>query len=289
MGGHHHHIELNVLSILFETVKIIGIVFTFMVIVELVELKFSNFLKRNITKNRHMQYLVASLFGIIPGCAGTFAMSSFYMSGIIGFGGIVAVMVSTFGDEAFVLMASSPKIFFILAGITFLLGIISGYIADFIKKLLNFEFNKRCCIHHHFEDEKKSIPFLHFLKEHVWVHIIKKHLPKIFLWLFFSLLVIAFLNEHIHLKETVIDNRWYLLVLAGLVGILPISGPNLFFMMLYLSGKAPFSILLVSSIVQDGHGLLPVIGYSIQDAFKIKIFNVIFGLAIGSIVMLLGF
>lgn len=290
----HNHGELEAVSILIETLETTGLVFLFMIIVEFVELKYSSFLKKYLTQNKHLQYIVSSFFGIIPGCSGTFAMDSMYMSGIIGFGGIIAVMVSTFGDEAFVLLAQSPKTAFILMGCTFTFGIIAGYLADYSQKIFKFKFNEKCCITHHHDDgdednHNHKFSFKHFFKEHIWTHIFKKHIPGIFFWLLFSILIIAFLNEHIHLDEVIKDNKWYLLILAALVGILPISGPNLLFMTMYLEGIAPFSVLLTSSIVQDGHGLLPILGYSLEDAFKIKVFNVVFGLVVGVIVMLLGF
>jgi len=284
----HDHGKLEIVSIIIETAKVTGLVFLFMIIVEFIELKYSNFLKKYLTQNKHLQYIISSFFGIIPGCSGTFAMDSMYMSGIIGFGGIIAVMVSTFGDEAFVLLAQSPKTALILMGFTFFLGIIAGYLADYSQKIFKFKFNEKCCITHH-EGHEHHFSLKHFFKEHIWTHIFKKHIPSIFFWLLFSILIIAFLNEHIHLDEVIKDNKWYLLILAALVGILPVSGPNLLFMTMYLEGIAPFSVLLTSSIVQDGHGLLPILGYSLEDAFKIKAFNVVFGLAVGIIVMLLGF
>ena len=48
-------------------------------------------------------------------------------------------------------------------------------------------------------------------------------------------------------------------------------------------------MVLVNSIVQDGHGLLPIIGFSIKDALKLKIFNLVFGLVVGLVVFSLGF
>ena len=48
---------------------------------------------------------------------------------------------------------------------------------------------------------------------------------------------------------------WVLLT-GALVGIIPESGPHLIFVMLYAQGLVPFSVLLTSSFVHDGHGML---------------------------------
>jgi len=47
--------------------------------------------------------------------------------------------------------------------------------------------------------------------------------------------------------------------------------------------------LFTSSIVQDGHGMLPMLSYSLKDSLKIKIFNLTFGIILGSIVYAIGF
>jgi hypothetical protein len=53
--------------------------------------------------------------------------------------------------------------------------------------------------------------------------------------------------------------------------------------MIYDQGLIPFSVLFTSSFVQDGHGMLPLLSYSIKDSAVIKVFNFVFGLAAGSI------
>ena len=85
------------------------------------------------------------------------------------------------------------------------------------------------------------------------------------------------------------SNLVYILLIAALVGILPISGPNIFLLVLFSKGLIPFSVLLANSIIQDGHGLLPIMGFSMDDALKIKLFNFIFGLIIGGALLFFGF
>jgi len=81
---------------------------------------------------------------------------------------------------------------------------------------------------------------------------------------------------------------WVLLI-GALMGIIPESGPHLIFVMMYAQGLIPFSVLLTTSFVQDGHGMLPLLSYSLKDSVLIKIFNLIFGLSVGSFFYVLGF
>ncbi|MBW2593384.1 MAG: selenocysteine protein, partial [Deltaproteobacteria bacterium] len=74
-----------------------------------------------------------------------------------------------------------------------------------------------------------------------------------------------------------------------LLGIVPESGPHLIFVMLYAQGIVPFSVLFTTSFVQDGHGMLPLLSYSIKDSLLIKSFNLLFGLATGGLLYAAGF
>jgi len=47
--------------------------------------------------------------------------------------------------------------------------------------------------------------------------------------------------------------------------------------------------LFTSSFVQDGHGMLLLLSYSLKDSVLIKIFNLVFGIAVGGIFFALGF
>ena len=60
------------------------------------------------------------------------------------------------------------------------------------------------------------------------------------------------------------------------------------FVMMYARGLVPFSVLFTASFVQDGHGMLPLLSYSLKDSVLIKLFNLIFGLAVGGILFGLG-
>jgi hypothetical protein len=80
----------------------------------------------------------------------------------------------------------------------------------------------------------------------------------------------------------------WVLMIAGLIGIIPESGPHFIFVMMYAQGLVPFSVLFTASFVQDGHGMLPMLSYSLKDALWIKLFNLIFGLGIGVILYTVG-
>jgi hypothetical protein len=121
----------------------------------------------------------------------------------------------------------------------------------------------------------------HFLEEHLWKHIIKKHFVRILLWTFGALLGIEFLAHYVDITPWLQKNHLTVLLIAVLVGIIPESGPHLVFVTLFFNKSIPFSILLASSIVQDGHGALPLLAESKRSFFLMKGINFIIGYLFG--------
>lgn len=128
----------------------------------------------------------------------------------------------------------------------------------------------------------------HFLMHHIRDHIIKKHFVRIIAWTFGTLLVLHFVNHYLDLEQIIGDNIYIVLIVAVLVGIIPESGPHLFFLLLFASGTLPLSILLANSIVQDGHGSLPLLAESRKGFIIIKAINIAVGLIVGFVGILIG-
>ena len=124
----------------------------------------------------------------------------------------------------------------------------------------------------------------HYLREHILSHIVREHLWRVFLWTLFALLFVHIGLQYWNLEAFVKTHMVWVFLISALVGLIPESGPHLVFVTMFASGIVPFSVLLTSSLVQDGHGMLPLLSYSVKDSIQIKLFNLAFGLAIGGIV-----
>ncbi len=129
----------------------------------------------------------------------------------------------------------------------------------------------------------------HFLKKHIWGHIVKIHLPRIFLWVLGVLLFMHLLFMYIDIEPWLNSNMIIVLLIAVLIGIIPESGPHLIIVTLFFSGMVPFSILIANSISQDGHGMLPMLAESKKGFIAVKIVNIIFAFIVGFIGLLTGF
>ena len=128
----------------------------------------------------------------------------------------------------------------------------------------------------------------HFIKEHLWHHVIKRHLLSIFLWTLGGLAVCQIGVQYLNIEEWVSSNMIFVILLAVAVGIIPESGPHLVFVALYLNGIVPFSVLLANSISQDGHTALPLLASSRKTFLKAKAVNIIIGAVVGILLYLSG-
>jgi hypothetical protein len=204
---------------------------------------------------------------------------------MISFGALTGLMFATAGDEQFIMLAMFPDTALLMFGILFLLGIIVGYLTDYFVKRFNIKTCTDCEFNQYHPGEEG---YKHYFKDHIWAHIIKGHILKIFLWTFGALLVVEYGMSFVDLKSITSEYMLLVLVLGALIGIIPESGPHLIFVMLFAKGLIPFSVLFTSSIVQDGHGMLPMLSYSVKDSLRIKMFNLAFGLFFGIILFVLG-
>ena len=129
----------------------------------------------------------------------------------------------------------------------------------------------------------------HFLIKHLWDHIVRIHIPKIFIWTFGTLLTIQILLNNIDIESWTTNNMLIMLFIAVLIGIIPESGPHLVFVTLFAEGMIPFSVLLASSISQDGHGSLPLIAESKRGFLAVKSVNMAMALLVGIMGYAIGF
>ena len=215
------------------------------------------------------------------------------------------MLTASRGERPFENTAGSKERIAILVGIAcFIAAVIMGILA------CGHEHTADCChvhghVHsHHHSDatlnilNEKSINIMfaiisiitlfftavaneHFIKEHIWKHVIKRHMVSIFLWTFGTLLICNIGMQYLDVAHWINNNMAFVILLAVLVGIIPESGPHLVFVTLFAQGVLPFYVLLVNSIVQDGHSALPLLAESKMSFAKAKLINIAVGLLIG--------
>jgi len=351
-----------------QTIMITAFVLAMMLIIEFINVQSKGKWASKFKQKGWLQILSSALLGLIPGCLGTYTAVSLYAHKVIGFAGLVTVMIATSGDEAFFMISVIPQNALLIFAATFVIAIIAGSLiyafmgnktlmklpenhlrvhedvescicfsypqikqnlrdisfqrviliaglVIFIIGLLIGEFGHShdfdSLLHHHEHHHEHegsqwnwiSITFLivsmislfiiisvndHFVEEHLWKHIIRKHFLKIFLWTFAAMIVIHFLTEYIDVREWTRHNYYIMLLIASLMGIIPQSGPHFIFVLMFAEGTIPFSILLANSVVQDGHGALPLLAESGKSFVVVKLINILIGLTFGILLHMFG-
>lgn len=386
------------IDILRNSILITGLVVVMMMMIESLNIESKGLVFKGLRKTKFGQVIIAALLGSIPGCMGGFATVSLYTHRMFSFGALVAMMIASSGDEAFVMLAMIPEQALILFAVLFILAVIAGVLTDKVhdkvharhcsmqdhdqcgaetdchdgytvhehedsckhsspdnrpeqmrihygwKRITMFvglaifiaalasgklghdhgahsghvhtetcdgHHNHSCECQHEHESAGFTIDLLsedwmnvlfaglsvivlfvlifasdHFVEEHLWNHIVKKHLPTIFAWTFSVLLVLGIGLQYVDISSWISDNTVLMILLATAIGIIPESGPHMIFVTLFAAGVVPFPVLLASSISQDGHASIPLLAESKRSFLWAKIINCIIAIAAGLVAML---
>jgi len=272
-----------------EAAKTTAIVFVLMVVIEYAELRWRGRVRSAFTGKPWRQYVLAALLGLVPGCVTDWLVVGLYVRGIASFGALVAVMLASVGDEGLMMVRLIPRTLPLLLGVCGAVGVLGGFAADWLTKRLNLELCKECAVTVHEDPEECFRGARHFLTEHVWDHILRRHLPALAAWIFGMIIVLDLVGTRLKVGALAPGGSLGLLVAGAIIGLLPTSGPHLAFTLMFLKHQAPFSVLLTNSLVQDGHGLLPLLHHTRRDAIYLKAFDFVVALLIGIPLRLLGF
>lgn len=96
-----------------------------------------------ITKNKKLQPLIGALIGAIPGCGGSLAIIPLYIQGKLSFGAIVASLIASMGDAAFILISANFKVYLIVTIVGLITGILTGYIVDIFNLEIKLNLRKK--------------------------------------------------------------------------------------------------------------------------------------------------
>lgn len=366
------------LDTLRNSVLITGMVTVMMLMIEYVNISSQGRWFNRLRASRGSQVILGTALGLIPGCMGGFAAVSLHTHRLLGFGALVAAMIASSGDEAFIMLAVIPQQTLLLMLVLAAVAIAAGLIINIFVKdkplsdgcLHGFEMhscdehrgegagggedeNGRLCtglrnmrhpswrrillllgvaayiaalafglLEHDHEHghaaEEAVVPVAgfnildecwlnilfavislfalwfiatsseHFIREHLWDHVICNHLLKVFCWTFGTMLLIAAALHWFDLASWTGSNVPFMILLAVLIGIIPESGPHLLFVTLFAAGAVPFSVLLASSISQDGHAGLPLLAETKRGFLKVKLINAAVALACGFLCYAIG-
>ena len=136
MVGASEAVEVIILSMrdafLAVTVFVAAMVFLFSWLQYATSGKFVDYIKRN----KKFQPVIGALMGLTPGCGGAIVVMPMFARGYVTYGTVVATLIATLGDAAFVLIGAAITDSSFIAPviavhvISFIVGITWGYLID---------------------------------------------------------------------------------------------------------------------------------------------------------------
>lgn len=249
----------NILEILqdtaIDTIKLIPFLFITYLIMEYIEHKTSNKIRKTIKKSGKFGPLLGAMVGIFPQCGFSVSATNLYAGRVITVGTLIAVYLTTSDEMLPILLTESVpiKTILLILGIKLILGIIAGFIVDLIFNIIR-------------KDKVEEEQQIEELCEHEHCHCEEgiftsalKHTLNITIFIFIITLVlnsiITYIGEdtiaHFISKNVILGP-----IIAGLIGLIPNCASSVILTELFIENVISMPILISGVAVNAGVGLL---------------------------------
>lgn len=275
-----------ILDTIIDGLKLFPFLFIAFLILEMFEHKISNKNKQIIKKSGKFGPLLGGILGAFPQCGFSVLATNLYAARIITIGTLVAIYLST-SDEMLPIMLSegaSIDIILKLIGLKVIIGILFGFIIDFI-----------------FRKSKENKDYIHELcdEEHCDCNhgILKsslKHTINIFIFIiittFLLNIVMEFYGEE-KLSNIFIDNNIISSFISSLIGLIPNCASSVIITELYLNNIITLGSVMAGLLTGSGVAIMVLfrINHNLKENIKIVSMIYFIGVFCGIIVDLIGF
>ena len=277
----------NILEILqdtaIDTIKLIPFLFITYLIMEYIEHKTSNKLRDTIKKSGKFGPLLGAVVGIFPQCGFSVSATNLYAGRVITIGTLIAVYITTSDEMLPILLTEAVPITTILTilGIKLVLGIIAGFIVDFIFKLVKKE--------HQEQDIEELCEHEHCHCEEGIVSSATKHTLNITIFIFVITLIlngiITYIGEdtiaHFISKNVILGP-----IIAGLISLVPNCASSVILTELFISNVISMPVLISGVAVNAGVGLLVLFKTNKNIKENVSIIGILYAIGVISGIVL---
>ena len=277
----------NILEILqdtaIDTIKLIPFLFITYLIMEYIEHKTSNKLRDTIKKSGKFGPLLGAVVGIFPQCGFSVSATNLYAGRVITIGTLIAVYITTSDEMLPILLTEAVPITTILTilGIKLVLGIIAGFIVDFIFKLVKKE--------HQEQDIEELCEHEHCHCEEGIVSSATKHTLNITIFIFVITLIlngiITYIGEdtiaHFISKNIILGP-----IISGLIGLVPNCASSVILTELFISNVISMPVLISGVAVNAGVGLLVLFKTNKNIKENVSIIGILYAIGVISGIVL---
>lgn len=241
---------------LLDALKILPFLFIAFLIIEIIEHKFSKKAKKIVSKSGKFGPLLGGALGIIPQCGFSVLGTNLYVTRIISLGTLISIYLST-SDEMLPILLSekvSVNIIFQLLFTKFLIGMIAGFVIDFIINKTKQSKKKKekadysICEEEHCHCEKDNLflsAFKHTFKTLLFITILS-----------FCLNIIMEYLGNDFISKVFMKDSFFSPFLSSLVGLIPNCGASVILTELYIKGVISFSSVIAGLLTGSGVALI---------------------------------
>lgn len=281
------HEVLHVLEhSLSDTLKLVLFLFLTYLLMEYIEHRTTDKVKKAIYKSGSAGPFIGGLIGAVPQCGFSASAASLYAGRVISLGTLIAIFLST-SDEMLPILISEKadvKLILQIVGMKVVIGMIAGFVIDFIiNRTKKSQDNKLkihdMCEHGHCHCEKS-----------IWKSALKHTLQIIVFILLVNLVlncVIEFIGEeslaNLFFTKPIIGE-----LVAGLVGLIPNCASSVVITQLFLEGVIGYGAMMSGLLVGSGVGILVLFRVNENLKDNLKILALLYAIGVGS-GMILGF
>lgn len=252
-----------------DTIKLLPFLFITYLIMEYIEHKTSDKVKKTIEKSGKFGPLFGGILGIFPQCGFSVSATNLYAARVITLGTLVAVYLTTSDEMLPILLTEAVSLSTILTilGIKLVIGIVAGFAIDMISRMIKKDSTEETKIEELCEHE-------HCHCEDGIILSAVKHTLNIIIFIFIITLVI---NGVITLigEETIAhfisQNVILGPIIAGLIGLIPNCASSVILTELFVEDVIAMPILISGVSVNAGVGLLVLFktNKNVKENFKI--------------------
>ena len=229
-----------------DTIKLLPFLFITYLIMEYIEHKTSNKVKDVIKKSGKFGPLLGAIVGVFPQCGFSVSATNLYAGRVITLGTLISVYLATSDEMLPILLTEAVPAgtIFTILGIKLVLGIVAGFIIDFVIRMFRKE---------KVEEQEEKIEEI---CEHEHCHCEEGIVTS---FIFFITLVlngiIAYIGEdtiaHFISKNVILGP-----IVAGLIGLIPNCASSVILTELFISNVISMPVLISGVAVNAGVGLL---------------------------------
>ena len=273
---------------LIDSIKLLPFLFITYLIMEYIEHKTKDKTKEAIKKSGKFGPLIGGVLGIVPQCGFSVSATNLYAARVITLGTLIAVYLSTSDEMLPIFISEAVPVTTILKilGVKLLIGVVAGFIIDFVISLVNK--GK--------QEEEKIIDLCEKEHCHCEKGIVKsalKHTINIFI---FILLFTFILNVIIYLigEETIAgflrNQPVFGPVIAGIIGLIPNCASSVLLTQMYLENVISAATMISGLLVGAGVGLAVLFktNKGIKQNLKITALLYVIGVVSGILIELIG-